>query len=162
MKDLWIKIAVILSVSFTTVLTAYAQEETEYKAILIEEKNISSETPLKITDKKEKTGVRKRRNIFRRYMDYKTNDRKVTGNRGVIYRKESKEAPPIAFTTYKVVKGDSLSKIAKKVYNKASRWQKIYEANKDKIKPPRRKGIYLIYPGQILRIPRENKGSKLH
>lgn len=50
--------------------------------------------------------------------------------------------------SYTVVKGDSLSKIAKQVYGKASLWPKIYEANRDHIKDPD-----LIYPGQVLRLP---------
>ena len=50
--------------------------------------------------------------------------------------------------SYTVVKGDSLSKIAKRVYGKASLWQKIYEANRDHIDDPD-----LIYPGQVLRLP---------
>jgi nucleoid-associated protein YgaU len=50
--------------------------------------------------------------------------------------------------TYTVVKGDSLSKIAQRVYGKASLWRKIYEANQDQIKDPD-----LIFPGQLLRLP---------
>ena len=50
--------------------------------------------------------------------------------------------------SYTVEKGDSLSKIAQKVYGKASLWKQIYEANRDHIKDPD-----LIYPGQILRLP---------
>lgn len=50
--------------------------------------------------------------------------------------------------TYTVVAGDSLSKIAKRVYGKASLWRKIYEANRDHIKDPD-----LIFPGQLLRLP---------
>jgi nucleoid-associated protein YgaU len=49
---------------------------------------------------------------------------------------------------YTVVKGDSLSKIAKRFYGDAQQWQKIYEANRDQIKNPD-----LIYPGQTFRIP---------
>jgi nucleoid-associated protein YgaU len=70
----------------------------------------------------------------------------------------SSTAPPPAVTdpvagsgtarTYTVVKGDSLSKIAKDQYGDANKWRKIYEANKDLIKDPD-----LIYPGQSLRIP---------
>jgi nucleoid-associated protein YgaU len=52
--------------------------------------------------------------------------------------------------TYTVVQGDSLSKIAKRVYGKGSLWRKIFEANKDQIKDPD-----LIFPGQVLRIPEE-------
>lgn len=50
--------------------------------------------------------------------------------------------------TYVVVKGDSLWKIAKKFYGDGSKWTKIYNANKDKIKNPN-----LIYPKQKLVIP---------
>lgn len=50
--------------------------------------------------------------------------------------------------TYVVVKGDSLSKIAKREYGRAEDWRRIYEANKDIIKNPD-----LIYPGQTLKIP---------
>ena len=50
--------------------------------------------------------------------------------------------------SYTVEKGDSLSKIAKRVYGKASYWRQIYEANRDNVKDPD-----LIYPGQVLRLP---------
>jgi nucleoid-associated protein YgaU len=61
----------------------------------------------------------------------------------------SSTAPsPSGGQTYTVVKGDSLSKIAKRFYGNAGDWKKIYEANKDQIKNPD-----LIYPGQTFRIP---------
>ena len=50
--------------------------------------------------------------------------------------------------TYTVVAGDTLSKIAKREYGDASKWHRIYEANKDTIKNPD-----LIYPGQTFKIP---------
>jgi nucleoid-associated protein YgaU len=52
--------------------------------------------------------------------------------------------------TYTVVAGDSLSKIAKREYGDASKWPKIYDANRDQIKNPD-----LIHPGQVLNLPRE-------
>lgn len=55
---------------------------------------------------------------------------------------------PQAEQTYTVVKGDSLSKIAKRFYGDAQQWRKIYEANQDQIKNPD-----LIHPGQTFRIP---------
>ena len=61
------------------------------------------------------------------------------------------EAAPAAVGTsriYVVVKGDSLSKIAKQEYGDGNKWRKIYEANRDIIKDPD-----LIYPGQELKIP---------
>ena len=50
--------------------------------------------------------------------------------------------------SYTVKSGDSLSKIAKHVYGDASKWHKIYEANRDRIKNPD-----LIQPGWELSIP---------
>lgn len=53
-----------------------------------------------------------------------------------------------AARTYTVVKGDTLSKIAKSMYGNANKWRKIYEANTDIIKNPD-----VIRPGQVLKIP---------
>lgn len=54
--------------------------------------------------------------------------------------------PPAQF--YTVVKGDTLSKIAKEFYGNANEYQKIFEANKPMLTHPDK-----IYPGQNLRIP---------
>lgn len=47
-----------------------------------------------------------------------------------------------------VVKGDTLSAIAKKFYGNANLYPKIFEANKPMLSHPDK-----IYPGQLLRIP---------
>ena len=60
----------------------------------------------------------------------------------------STASSPAAGRSYTVQKGDSLSKIAKREYNDAQQWHRIYEANRDTIKDPD-----LIYPGQVVRIP---------
>jgi nucleoid-associated protein YgaU len=49
---------------------------------------------------------------------------------------------------YTVVKGDTLSKIAKDSYGNANKYMKIFEANQPMLKHPDK-----IYPGQVLRIP---------
>lgn len=49
---------------------------------------------------------------------------------------------------YTVVKGDTLSKIAKEFYGNAMKYPQIFEANKPMLEHPDR-----IYPGQVLRIP---------
>jgi len=55
----------------------------------------------------------------------------------------------VAPRTHTVVKGDNLWKIARTYYGgTGSDWNKIYDANKDKIKNPN-----LIYPGQVFTIP---------
>jgi nucleoid-associated protein YgaU len=53
-----------------------------------------------------------------------------------------------AAATYTVVKGDSLSKIAKHFYGNANRWRRIFDANRDQLDDPDR-----IKPGQVLKIP---------
>lgn len=49
---------------------------------------------------------------------------------------------------YTVVKGDTLSAIAKAHYGNANAYMKIFEANKPMLSHPDK-----IYPGQLLRIP---------
>jgi len=51
-------------------------------------------------------------------------------------------------TFYTVVRGDTLSKIAREHYGKASKYMVIFEANKPMLEDPDK-----IYPGQVLRIP---------
>jgi nucleoid-associated protein YgaU len=50
--------------------------------------------------------------------------------------------------SYTVQSGDSLSKIAKRVYGDANKWHTIFDANRDKITNPD-----LIHPGQVLTLP---------
>ena len=61
-------------------------------------------------------------------------------------------APPAggagAARTYTVKSGDSLSKIAKREYGDAAKWNAIFEANRDQLDDPD-----LIQPGQVLKIP---------
>ena len=49
---------------------------------------------------------------------------------------------------YTVVRGDTLSKIAKEFYGNANEYMRIFEANKPMLTDPDK-----IYPGQNLRIP---------
>lgn len=57
------------------------------------------------------------------------------------------EAPEATANTYTVQSGDNLSKIGQ---HYGVSWQKIYEANRDKLDDPDK-----IYPGQELNIPSE-------
>ena len=73
------------------------------------------------------------------------------GNVGGVARVDDRLSvtkPAPAATFYTVKRGDSLSKIAKKVYGDAKLYNKIFEANQPMLKDPN-----LIYPGQSLRIP---------
>ena len=56
--------------------------------------------------------------------------------------------PAQAARYYTVVRGDTLSAIAKREYGNANAYMKIFEANKPMLKDPDK-----IYPGQQLRIP---------
>ena len=49
---------------------------------------------------------------------------------------------------YEILKGDTLSGIAKKCYGDAMAYPRLFEANREGIKNPD-----LIYPGQKIRIP---------
>lgn len=60
---------------------------------------------------------------------------------------EVAEAAPTA-KFYTVVKGDTLSKIAKAQYGDAMKYPIVFDANKPMLKDPDK-----IYPGQTLRIP---------
>lgn len=62
-----------------------------------------------------------------------------------------KVATPAPEATYHTVeKGDTLSKIAQKVYGDMMKYPVIFEANKPMLSDPDK-----IYPGQVLRIPAE-------
>lgn len=58
------------------------------------------------------------------------------------------EVPEPEKLMYTVVSGDSLSKIAKRVYGDAMKYPVIFDANKPMLKDPNK-----IYPGQVLYIP---------
>ncbi|WP_031372587.1 MULTISPECIES: LysM peptidoglycan-binding domain-containing protein [Lysobacter] len=60
-------------------------------------------------------------------------------------------AEKVGEQTYTVEKGDTLSHIAKQFYGKASKWNAIFEANRDQLDDPDQ-----IQPGQILKIPTIN------
>lgn len=55
---------------------------------------------------------------------------------------------PVSASSYTVVKGDCLWKIAKTHLGEGIRWGEIYEANRDQIRDPN-----LIYPDQVFEIP---------
>ncbi len=70
---------------------------------------------------------------------------------------ESEPAPAGPFDTYVVKKGESLWSIAAKpeIYGKATRWQRIFEANRELLKgDPNR-----LREGMTLNIPRGESGS---
>ena len=61
------------------------------------------------------------------------------------------EEPEEKAEIYEIVSGDTLGAISKRYYGKASKYMKIFEANKDIISDPNK-----IYPGQKIRIPLED------
>jgi nucleoid-associated protein YgaU len=71
---------------------------------------------------------------------------KVDDRLELIVKQEVKKEPAARF--YTVVKGDTLSKIAKAHYGDAMKYPVIFEANKPMLSDPDK-----IYPGQVLRIP---------
>lgn len=94
---------------------------------------------------------------LKQYRDYGTKTCQVTIKQE---KPVAKPTPPARETTnspapapqknktYTVKKGDCLWNIAKKFYGNGSQYNKIFNANRDKIK-----NANLIYPGQVLVIP---------
>ncbi len=60
------------------------------------------------------------------------------------------EEPEEEVEVYEIVSGDTLGGIAKRFYGNASKYTKIFEANRDILSDPNK-----IYPGQKIRIPSE-------
>lgn len=86
---------------------------------------------------------------LKEYKEYETLVIKVDKKKKKAKKKKTRKKDGSPKTkTYTVVKGDCLWNIAKKFYGDGSKWTKIYNANKSKIKNPN-----LIYPGQKLTIP---------
>jgi nucleoid-associated protein YgaU len=79
-------------------------------------------------------------------------DQKKTGLTGVPSGSSSTaphgSSAPETEMAYRVAEGDSLAKIAQKIYGDAGKWHLIFQANADQIQNPD-----LIHPGQILKIP---------
>jgi nucleoid-associated protein YgaU len=71
----------------------------------------------------------------------------VQGVEAVDDRMTAAQSEPEA-TFYTVVRGDTLSKIAKEQYGSANKYPQIFEANRPMLTHPDK-----IYPGQVLRIP---------
>lgn len=68
------------------------------------------------------------------------------------------EPEPEALTSWTVVEGSNLWSIAaeEEVYNVPEQWPLIYKANLDQVTD-----ADLIYPGQVLDIPRDSSGSAI-
>jgi nucleoid-associated protein YgaU len=69
-------------------------------------------------------------------------------SQGMQDAQEATRSRTAAGQTYTVKSGDTLSKISKQFYGDAGQYQRIFEANKDKLKDPD-----MIQPGQVLTIP---------
>ena len=57
-------------------------------------------------------------------------------------------SPGVHAKTYTVQRGDTLQKISQKIYGTTKSWQKIFDANKSKLKKPD-----MIVVGMVLQIP---------
>lgn len=75
----------------------------------------------------------------------------VDDRMSVVYNEVEERSIEEEAVFYTVKKGDTLSKIAKAHYGSWRKYMDIFEANKPMLKDPD-----LIYPGQVLRIPKDN------
>ncbi|MFQ5807508.1 MAG: LysM peptidoglycan-binding domain-containing protein, partial [Phycisphaerae bacterium] len=64
------------------------------------------------------------------------------------------DSPKVARATYVVGRGDSLIKIARNVLKDETRWEEIFELNRDRLESP-----HLLRIGMELRLPALEKGS---
>ena len=85
---------------------------------------------------------------LKQYRDYGTKTYEIKAATASVNNNRASSDNQPKVTTYTVVKGDSLWKIAKKYYGSGAKYPVIYNANKSKIKNPN-----LIYPGQVFTIP---------
>ena len=72
----------------------------------------------------------------------------VTDQQQAVGRQSSGGQSSTVERTYTVKPGDTLSKIAQQIYGNASEYQKIFDANRDRLSDPNQ-----IRPGQELKIP---------
>lgn len=80
------------------------------------------------------------------------------GNKGYLFSNEAPESEARSIGSggsagmqeYAVREGDTLQKISMKFYGTTKKWQKIFEANGDRLASPDK-----IYPGQVIKIPLE-------
>lgn len=84
---------------------------------------------------------------FKQYRDYGTKIVKILEGEATLESQRSTDSAP-NLKTYTVVKGDCLWNIAKKYLGDGSRYNEIYELNKDILSNPNK-----IYPGQVLKLP---------
>ena len=94
---------------------------------------------------------------LKQYRDYGTKKAKITDeNTASTENKRSTDNSPEPKTnqSYTVKSGDCLWNLAKKYYGDGSKYNLIFEANKDKISNPN-----LIYPGQVLTIPNSSQAQ---
>ena len=90
---------------------------------------------------------------LKQYKDYGTKVAKIISEKKVEVEENrpTDNAPSSKLpTTYTVQSGDCLWNIAKEFYGNGSKYNLIFNANKDKIK-----NANLIYPNQVLTIPKE-------
>ena len=71
----------------------------------------------------------------------------------LVTAKPVKPASPVD-QQYVVKVGDTLSKLAERFYNSTSKWEKIFEANREALKNPN-----YIYVGMKLIIPADDQAS---
>ncbi len=85
---------------------------------------------------------------LKEYREITVRQIKVKDDNAVVSDNNTRVDNTVVPKTYTVVKGDCLWNIAKKYLGSGSKWQEIYNLNKDKIK-----NANLIYPGQVLQMP---------
>lgn len=87
------------------------------------------------------------------YKNFRKEENTVTQEKTTLLKTQMASKPKVSNNpkkpkTYTIVKGDTLWGIAKRFYGSGSQYNKIYNANKGKVKNPN-----LIYPGMVITLP---------
>ena len=95
-----------------------------------------------------------------RWPEIYTENRDQIRDPNLIYPGQQFAIPVSAFPMpfsggYQVIKGDSLWRIAGRIYGDPTRWPQIYAANRDRIRDPD-----LIFPNQQFIIPQDDAGAQ--
>ena len=121
---------------------------------LREEKARRKEVARRAEERKRLELERRAKQEAKRLAEAKT-EAQAQKDTGEVGHKKAKPQTHVLVSAYTVKRGESLPLIASQpeVYGDRNLWPLIYRANRDQISDP-----YHIWPGQVLKIPRNNLG----
>jgi len=108
----------------------------------------TSREELRIAQKESEAAKASEAEMFARIKGYESRIKAAIAAKKLSTTQVVVPSKPVRISSYTVKTGDSLSKISQKVYGASDQWDKIYNANKSKMKHPKD-----LKAGQVLKIP---------